>query len=80
VKLRETHGSTGDYCALSYRWGPPEHAFQTTRQNVDDMMSGIEWEQLPRLIQDAVTLTRWLGIPYLWVDALCIVQGDKTGG
>ncbi|WAO92201.1 HET domain-containing protein [Fusarium falciforme] len=25
---------------------------------------------------DAIAITRGLGIPYLWIDALCIVQGD----
>ncbi|CAP64782.1 uncharacterized protein PODANS_5_3380 [Podospora anserina S mat+] len=28
--------------------------------------------------EDAVIVTRALGIPYLWIDALCILQGDAT--
>jgi hypothetical protein len=33
-------------------------------------------EALPQRIQDAVKITRKLGIQYLWLDALCIIQGD----
>jgi hypothetical protein len=38
-------------------------------------------ESLPATIQDAISLTRALLIPYLWVDSLCIIQDsveDKT--
>lgn len=28
------------------------------------------------VIQDAVTVTRALSVRYLWIDALCIIQGD----
>jgi hypothetical protein len=35
------------------------------------------FEQIPRVVQDAVVITRQLGIRYLWVDAFCILQ-DST--
>ncbi|KAF5962278.1 hypothetical protein FBULB1_14341 [Fusarium bulbicola] len=31
---------------------------------------------LPKTFRDAVSLCRYLGIPYLWIDSLCIIQGD----
>ncbi|KAK0725063.1 hypothetical protein B0H67DRAFT_658060, partial [Lasiosphaeris hirsuta] len=31
---------------------------------------------LPRNFQEAVTLTRDLGLKYLWIDSLCIIQDD----
>jgi hypothetical protein len=33
---------------------------------------------LPKSFQDAVTVTRGLGLRYLWIDALCIAQDDKS--
>lgn len=71
------------YAALSYTWGrvqPGESRFTTTLHNVDALKEpggvlDIE-EQLPRTIRDTIDLVRELGIRYLWVDSLCILQGD----
>jgi len=39
--------------------------------------SGIPESDLSRSFQDAVTFTRWIGIRYLWIDCLCIIQDDE---
>jgi hypothetical protein len=64
------------YAALSHCWGNPTLLLQTTSQNLLSHMQEIIFETLPQTFQDAVTVTRKLGIPYLWIDCLCIVQGD----
>lgn len=79
VRLFESKGTSGRYCALSYRWGPPEYNYKTTKGNLEDMQKAVPWKELPPLILDAISLTRRLGVDYLWIDALCIVQGDETG-
>ncbi|KAK5659844.1 hypothetical protein OQA88_13307 [Cercophora sp. LCS_1] len=33
---------------------------------------------MPRTLRDAVYITRALGFRYLWIDALCILQGDSA--
>ncbi|AEO57406.1 hypothetical protein MYCTH_2303536 [Thermothelomyces thermophilus ATCC 42464] len=33
---------------------------------------------LPTTFSDAIHLSRALGIPYLWIDSLCIIQDDKA--
>jgi hypothetical protein len=35
-------------------------------------------DQLPQTIIGAISLARDLGIPFLWVDSLCIPQDDET--
>ena len=41
-------------------------------------MRGISLQQLPPSIQDAIFVTRGLGIQYLWVDSLCILQDSAA--
>lgn len=52
------------YTALSYCWGDPPHPFVTTKSTLEDP-SKIDWGQLPATIEDAVTVTRSLGMRYL---------------
>ncbi|KAK3374567.1 heterokaryon incompatibility protein-domain-containing protein [Podospora didyma] len=40
-------------------------------------MARIPVETLPKTFQDTVNFTRRLGIRYIWIDAICIVQGDE---
>ncbi|KAH8672693.1 heterokaryon incompatibility protein-domain-containing protein, partial [Tricladium varicosporioides] len=63
------------YVALSYRWGQTAN-ITTTVENIAARRAGIPWDTIPHTIQDAITITRRLGIQYLWVDALCIIQGS----
>ncbi|TQN67300.1 hypothetical protein CSHISOI_08167 [Colletotrichum shisoi] len=78
VKLVENDGLSGRYCALSHCWGPEDkRPLRTLRGNITDHLASISWDKLPATFQDAVTLTRDLGIEYLWIDSLCIVQDDK---
>jgi hypothetical protein len=41
-------------------------------------MRCISFSEMPRTLQDAVIVTRRLGLRFLWVDALCVVQDDKS--
>jgi hypothetical protein len=61
------------YVALSYCWGTTQN-FTTTSANLARMKETIHWDELPQTIKDAVIVTRALGIQYLRVDALCIIQ------
>jgi len=67
-----------EYVALSYCWGGPQPVLLTTK-NMSEMARGIPFSHLPQTLQDAIKVTRRLGIRFLWLDALCIVQeGDNT--
>jgi hypothetical protein len=63
--------------ALSYCWGAtqPEQA-KTTRANIHDRHDVVDLSTFPQTIQDAVKVCRSIGINYIWIDALCIVQDD----
>lgn len=62
--------------SLSYCWGRSNDKSKTTKRNLEDRRSRIDLESLPLTIQDAIRLTRIMGIQYLWVDALCIIQSE----
>lgn len=43
---------------------------------VYQFQKGIDARRLPRAFQDAIELTRQLGVSYLWIDSLCIIQDE----
>ncbi|KAL5318357.1 hypothetical protein ACEPPN_013417 [Leptodophora sp. 'Broadleaf-Isolate-01'] len=67
------------YVALSYVWGRVP-TLMTMRHNLEELSQPGAFigtaDQIPKTIRDAMSLTLALGIRYLWVDALCIVQDD----
>ncbi|ROT39118.1 HET-domain-containing protein [Sodiomyces alkalinus F11] len=74
IRLIDTDSvSSARYIALSYCWGNAI-TVRTTLASLEDMQSGIDVSMLPQVYVDAIALTRELGIQYLWVDALCIIQ------
>ncbi|KAF4631563.1 hypothetical protein G7Y89_g6562 [Cudoniella acicularis] len=75
VKLIETNGQRGQYIALSHCWGA-SNSFLTTRDTIQSRKSGFLPDKAPATFRDAIMLARCLRIRYLWVDSLCIIQGD----
>ncbi|KAE8150466.1 heterokaryon incompatibility protein-domain-containing protein [Aspergillus avenaceus] len=70
-------GQQGDYIALSYCWGTGE-PFTTTSHNLSAHTQGIPWKKIPNTIKDAMRVTLDLGVEFIWIDALCIVQDDAS--
>ncbi|KAF2811222.1 heterokaryon incompatibility, partial [Mytilinidion resinicola] len=66
-----------NYVALSHYWGNT-HTFITTSTNLAKTYEGIPWLELPKTFQDAVIINRRLGIRYLWIDSLCILQDSES--
>lgn len=70
--------SSAKYAALSYCWGDAKDAelqSKTTSVNLAERMRGSDLNDLSPVAQDAVKVCMELGIQYLWIDALCILQG-----
>ncbi|KAF4983720.1 hypothetical protein FZEAL_936 [Fusarium zealandicum] len=80
LRLYESEpGETGAYAALSHCWGPLEkRPARTTDENLSRMRSSISWSELSAVFKDAIWLCKQLGINYLWIDSLCIIQGNSA--
>ncbi|KAH6663275.1 heterokaryon incompatibility protein-domain-containing protein [Plectosphaerella plurivora] len=83
--LRTANKPGLEYAALSYCWGKqtpshPQHPLlsRTTRDNLQARKTSIPENVLPLTIREAITVARRLGIRYLWIDLLCIVQDDPA--
>ncbi|KAH7025164.1 heterokaryon incompatibility protein-domain-containing protein [Microdochium trichocladiopsis] len=65
------------YAALSHCWGG-RVPMTTVRANLDQHMQQISESEseAPRTFREAFALCRSLGISYIWIDSLCIVQDD----
>lgn len=50
-----------------------------TADNLDDFQTSLPSADLPANFRDAISITRKLEIPYLWIDSLCIVQDSRKG-
>ncbi|OJD31509.1 het [Diplodia corticola] len=75
-----TKDTTHKYFALSYVWGK-DPFLQTTTENVSRLEKKHSLTRkggVPALIDDAMELTNLLGVRYIWVDALCLVQNDRA--
>lgn len=64
---------TGRYATLSHRWGNHQTCI-TTKSNISDHRCGIPWPTIPKTFRDAMIYCLKLGIEYIWIDALCIIQ------
>jgi hypothetical protein len=84
VTLVDFDGSmTGRFAALSYCWGDSQELarnppFIATASTCASLRTGIPLSGLPLTVRQAVEVCVCLGIEYLWVDALCIIQDDTA--
>ncbi|KAE9364342.1 HET-domain-containing protein [Stipitochalara longipes BDJ] len=71
-----------EYVALSYVWGETPGSLMATTKTLPYLftpgaLATLETSsQIPRTILDAMHLTTEMGVNYLWVDRLCIVQDN----
>lgn len=75
VLIYESGGAFGPYLALSHCWGG-NIISRTEKGNSQNRQQSFKISSLARNFQDAIHITRKLGVRYLWIDALCIIQDD----
>ena len=62
------------YMTLSHRWGNAVGQKRLLAAEYASCVSGMPVDGLPQTFRDAVALARILGVEYLWIDSLCIIQ------
>jgi hypothetical protein len=70
-------GDTAYYITLSHCWGR-KPVIKTTKATLQSHLTQLPMASLPNTFRDAITITRTLGIRYLWIDSLCIIQDDAN--
>lgn len=75
-EARTVSGTNVQYAALSYCWGAAT-PFVTTPSTLSSRMEGFHVSEMPLTLRDTVKVARGLQIRYLWIDALCILQGSR---
>ncbi|KAK3934992.1 heterokaryon incompatibility protein-domain-containing protein [Diplogelasinospora grovesii] len=76
-RLFEDITPTTAYATLSHCWGR-SRPLQTTTSNIGQHRLSIPLANMPLTFQHAVITARELGIKYLWIDSLCIIQGSSS--
>lgn len=67
-----------EYVALSHCWGPKwTWPIRCVRATLSQFKDNIPFELLSNTFKDAIIITRRLGIKYIWIDSLCIIQDDS---
>ena len=65
------------YATLSHRWFTKDQVV-LTQDSLGEMLERVDVHTLPQTYQDAIRVTKFLGIRYLWIDSLCIIQDSVT--
>lgn len=78
TKLENTKGP---YVTLSHCWGPsPEARLDTLTEESWEVFtkSGVPWSYLCKNFQQAIEVTRFLEVDYIWIDSLCVIVSPSA--
>lgn len=78
LRLVETKGWSDrtTYMTLSHCWGELK-MFRTLPENVDKHLDNINLDEMPKTFRHVMRLAWRLEIHYVWIDSICVIQGDK---
>ncbi|KAH8771108.1 heterokaryon incompatibility protein-domain-containing protein [Diaporthe sp. PMI_573] len=66
------------YVTLSHRWNPTYNCFTFASNIHEHETQGIEMTRLPKTFAEACVTVKKLGLTYIWIDSLCIIQDSNT--
>src|SRR5215469_269741 len=77
IKIYEPKDEDIQYAALSHCWGS-EPLLKLLKNTGTESNGEIQfnWSELPKSFQHAAKVTTKLGLRYIWIDSLCILQDD----
>lgn len=76
-RIVETASLSGEvqYTTLSHRWGEASsQLLKSTTANIQQFRHAIPIDSIPKTFNDALMITHALGLRYIWIDSLCIIQ------
>jgi hypothetical protein len=72
-------GLDSSYATLSHCWGSAPDFLKLTSANIERLRQWNPIDILPQTFQDAALLCCRIGMRYLWIDSLCIIQeGEES--
>lgn len=78
IRLHETSiAQQAPYVCLSHCWGKHQ-IIVTNEKNFAQHQKEIPWKSLSTTFQDAVEFTCRIGVEFIWIDSLCIIQDSKA--
>lgn len=75
--MQEVDKNALSYATLSYCWGK-ERFYRTVQGNLERSGISVPYDKLPRTFQDSFQIATRLGVHFLWIDALCIIQDSEA--
>jgi hypothetical protein len=71
-----TNNALGTWTALSHCWGAIR-PLVTEKNTLADHCASLPLSKLPPTFREALLITREIGIQYIWIDSLCILQDSR---
>lgn len=75
-RLVLSHGARADYAALSHCWGERIDVLLLAKI-LGSFQNALPYSDLPVNFRDAIRVISELGIRYVWIDSLCIIQDSS---
>ncbi|CAI6333809.1 unnamed protein product [Periconia digitata] len=71
------HGIRGPYATLSHCWGKTRFLVLLPDNEALLMGKGISTSELALNFRESIEVARSIGMKYIWIDSLCIMQGPR---
>ena len=75
--VTEYNRPSGPYVTLSHCWGRARF-LHLLEENMDSFIGGTCFDSLPKTFSDAIGVFRRMGVSYIWIDSLCIIQDSRS--